>query len=112
MCFFVVRNLDFLLNMDTSEQHASFNLCSTCRNRTVSLGIPAEEMGIWMQMFYGDGRGQFKGGAVKESGIQRNRGSRMDDGGAKEGSCFKDWCLFPAHKQNVRSPLYSGSLCI
>lgn len=32
------------------------SLCSACRNRGVSLGFPAEEVGMGMQVFHGDRR--------------------------------------------------------
>lgn len=54
----------------------------------MSLGFPAEEMGMQMQVFYGDERGHLEGGAVKESGVQGNRGSRMDDPRQMSGLLF------------------------
>lgn len=54
----------------------------------------------------------YKVGAVKGSGWQGNRGSGTGSGEAKEWPCFKDQCLSPPHRKNVRSHLYSGSPCI
>lgn len=85
------------------------SLCSACRNRAVSLGFPAEEVGMGMQVFHGDRR---VGLQSRSCGLQGNRGSGTDSGEAKEWLCFKDQRLSPPRRQTVRSHLYSGSLCV
>lgn len=83
----------------------SSSVCSACRNRAVSLGIPAEEVGRECSCFTEIGEYNYKVGAVEGSGLQGSRGSGMDSEEAKGWLCFKD--LSPPCRQNIRCFLYS-----
>lgn len=64
------------------------SLCSACRNRTVSLGFLAEEMGMGMQVFYGDRRGQLKGRNCESEWVTEEQRFRDGWWGSKGSACF------------------------
>ena len=109
----MVRNLDFLLNTEASKHHAPFKPLQC--NREIEQCPWAFQLRNWERgcgCFVEMGEYGYKAGAVEGGGLPVNRGSGMDSGEAKEWPGFKDRRLPPPHRENVRSPWYSGSLCI